>query len=109
MKTGWTDEYLLSRPHCQNKRRFNTYRLLDRAEDSRPVTVIPAVGENLSMPSIDSVQRNYQEQADSLKESLGYAPAASGEEIQASEEFMAAWFERRYGRKPIPIEEITHG
>jgi hypothetical protein len=109
MRTGWTEEYLLARPHCHNKRKFNTYRLLDRLEESRPLIVIPAVGENLGMLNIDGVMRNYEEQYDSFKELLGVEPDASSEAAEASEEFMEQWFERRFGRKPVPIEDLING
>jgi len=97
----------MGRPHLHNKRRFSTYRAMDRLEESRPLIVVPAVGDNLAMLSIEGAQKAYQEQEDAFKVMLGIQPGTSGELTEASERFMEEWFEKRFGRKPIPIEELT--
>jgi hypothetical protein len=99
----------LSRPHKHNKRRFNNYRQLDRLEETRPVVVLPAVGEGFGMLQIDAVTRLYREEHQNLRRSLGGATDASGKLTEAEEQAIAVAFERRFGRKPIPIEDLMEG
>lgn len=99
----------MSQPHCHNKRRFNTFRLMEQTERARPIVVIPAVGEKLGMLSLDAVTRKYQEQCDSLNQTIFSQSGASGKLTEEDMENIAIAFERRFGKKPIPIEDLING
>jgi hypothetical protein len=99
----------MSRPHKHNKRRFNTYRTLDRIEDARPVVVLPAVGEGFGMLQIDAVTRFYRDEHQNLRKALGGPLDASSKLTEAEEKGIALAFERRFGKKPIPVEDLIGG
>lgn len=73
--------------------------------------VIPAVGEGLAMPLIEQVTQNYRTEYKSLTDMLGASPGSLGAVISTGidERHMSDWFEKRFGRKPIPIEDLING
>jgi len=62
---------VLKNPHHWNRRKFETYRLLDSLDSSRPIIVLPAVGANLSMLSLDAVKRMQRELDEEFQKHVG--------------------------------------
>lgn len=105
LRTGWSDEQVLRNTHRSNKRKFNTYRTMDSLSEIRPIVVIPAVGENLAMLSIDNAQSNFQEQQINFYKEIGLTRITPviDPEIELA---IKAQLEKAVGKKIYTIEEL---
>ena len=104
LRTGWTDEVVLSRPHFSNKRKFDTYRAIDRLERVVPIMAVPIMSEEGG----NSARSNVEEASAELFMLMGMenkfkATILNGDELPPD---LMDMFEKHIGKEQLEKDGI---
>lgn len=100
LRTGWTDEMVLNNPHCSNKRKFRTYKAMDKLQSDTPILAIPLIGDSIKRAASIADQAKQ-----GLFEAIGVNMSQPTMTIEESDD-MKKILEREIGHELIDIEDL---